>query len=385
MTTETQTVVDEMLEPGLRYTEEVGGMHGSRPQRRCALHLAGEDEPVSELGVISFEKRFGGVSVPAEGLSGVLTLPRFRRQGYMDKLLARAGQSMAERVDVAFVSEAIEVLYEQSGYINCLAEGHFVLNLRYLADMPGIDGVASSRTVRKFTLDDLPALVDLYNAEHVQRPWTHVRHAGWNQLEPEAIWEPGSDVIVLTEGSALAGYAILKGQGFGFVRSPFEVHELAARDGAAARMLLAEAATRCWELRLGEFFLHEPVDSTVGQEARRLGAEYRRTWPAQGGMMGQILHRERLLETLEPELRRRLPCPQMHPDHEQWFNALRCGEIIEDNQDLLRLLLGYWSAADLDRAGVSIPDGTYALLAAWFPGGGTPALLQPYAHRIDRY
>ncbi|MEU1320654.1 GNAT family N-acetyltransferase [Streptomyces tibetensis] len=78
--------------------------------RLCRLRT-GDGEPVAELGAVSFRLRFGAVAVAAEGIGGVETQPEFRRQGHMSRLLRRALDGMAQRVDVAFVSEAIEGLY----------------------------------------------------------------------------------------------------------------------------------------------------------------------------------------------------------------------------------------------------------------------------------
>jgi hypothetical protein len=61
------------------------------------------------------------------------------------------------------------------------------------------------------------------------------------------------------------------------------------------------------------------------------------------------------------------------------------GELIPDNDVLLRLLVGYWSTADAQAAGLTIPSHIARLCAAWFPGGGTQALPHPYAHKLDRY
>ena len=97
--------------------------------------------------------------------------------------------------------------------------------------------------------------------------------------------------------------------------------------------------------------------------------------------MGGIFQRARLLAALEPELRRRLGMTAAAAQHDATFPLLERGDLVPDDQALLNLLLGYWSAADLpEQAGPHA-----AVLAGWFPGGGTPALPQPYAHELDRY
>jgi hypothetical protein len=102
-------------------------------------------------------------------------------------------------------------------------------------------------------------------------------------------------------------------------------------------------------------------------------------------MMGAILDRPRLLQLLEPELRRRLPSNDLQAEHTAAFEALNRGEVIADNRDLLRLLIGFWSAADARAFGTAIPAQYERIADAWFPGGGTQLLLHPYAHTLDRY
>jgi GNAT superfamily N-acetyltransferase len=104
--------IEEEIEPGLKYTEEIGRIEGSRSVRDCWLRKDGVDEPISGLNVVSFRQRFGAVSVPAEGIGGVETVPSFRRQGYARKLLARAVAEIAKRVSIVFISDAIDLSLE---------------------------------------------------------------------------------------------------------------------------------------------------------------------------------------------------------------------------------------------------------------------------------
>lgn len=379
-------VVDEYIAPGLRYSEEEIRILRSHPVRYCYLWRDGEESPVSELEVHSFEQRFGAVSIAAEGIGGAETPPPFRRQGYMRHLLARATAGMAQRVNVAFVGDAIEGLYEKFGFHTCLAEGHLTLKLHNFERVHANAGLPPvNRTLRTYHPADLPAIANLYNAAHVHRPWTFVRTPTWNRLVPTETWKPGSTALVLVEGEQLVGYAIFREHFYGWGARAFEVDELAVLDHAAAYQLLAELVQRCWHFRLSEFIVREPLDSMVGFVARQLGCEYHQSFPTTGMMMGAILHRQPLLSTLEPELCRRLPGPELLPEHNNAFPALLQGDLIPNQQMLLRLLLGDWSLADAQAAGLTVPVHLARLCAAWFPGGGTQTLPLPYAHKLDRY
>ena len=376
---------EEAISAELRYTEEKRRNEPGPPVRDCSLWQAGVDRPVSDLNLMSFRQRFGAVSIPAEGIGGVETLPEFRRRGYVRMVLERAIAGVATRVPIVFVSEAIEDLYEKFGCVSCLAEGYLSIHLRNLDRMAGRAPAASSSRVRSFSPADLPAMVALYNKVHAQRPWTHERQPAWNHLRDTQIWQPGSEVLILERDQQLAGYAILKEPQFGHVADSLVADELAATDVAAAQALLAEVGTRCSHMRLSEFWVREPLDSAVGQAAQRIGCTYHQTFPRTGGMMGKILDRQRLLQLLEPELRRRLSNTDLHAAHTTAFDALCRDEIVPDSRDLLRLLVGYWSTADARAYGVKLPAQHEHVIDAWFPGGGTQKLLMPYAHTLDRY
>jgi len=312
----------------LRYAETV-----ESGVRHCRL-LDGPTA-VCSLELWAFRQRFGAVAVPAEGIGGVETLPEYRRQGHIGRLLREALARMASRVPVAFVSNAIEGLYEPFGFVPALAEGHLEIPVR------AAELTSESLPVREGTVDDLPAAVELYNAEHAERTWTHERPRYWNRLRPTETWRPGTRMLALDRDGALAGYAFLAARSFGDPLRRLTVDELTARDAPAARALLAAVASLCWELRISEFTVYEPLDGTVGRVAQRLGCSYHQDFPASGGMMAAILDRPALLGTL--------------PASPAWEGL--------DDATLVRVLTGYAAADD---AG---------------PAGG----LMPYAHRLDRY
>ncbi|HET9224512.1 MAG TPA: GNAT family N-acetyltransferase [Roseiflexaceae bacterium] len=379
-----QIELEEDLGSGLTYLEETSRSEHSYPARDCWLRQAGVAEPISGLNILAFRQRFGAVSVPAEGIGGVETMPAFRRQGHIRTLLTKTVEGMARRVPVAFVSDAIEGLYEKFGFVTCLVEAHLSVRVRHVERLAGSSLEGSSR-VRGFAAADLPAMVALYNQAHARRTWTHERHAAWNHLFVTETWKSGSEVLIFERDGQVAGYAILRELQYGHVRSQFAVDELAAGDIEAAQVLLAEVAARCWNLRLSEFWVREPLDSAVGWAAQRIGCEYHQTFPSTGGMMGAILDRQQLLTLLEPELRRRLPSAELHTEHTAAFDALQRGELLADNRDLLRLLIGYWSAAHARAYDLAIPAQYERIAGAWFPGAGTHMLSLPYAHTLDRY
>lgn len=377
--------IDEPLEPGLHYREETGHEVHTLPKRFCGLWLDGVDDPVSDIDVLSFRKRFGAVAVDAEGLGGVETLPEYRQQGYVRKVITKAMEGMAERVAVAFIPDGIESLYEKFGFVSCLADGYLTVPVRHVESQLGhLPKTASNYTLREHTSDDLPAMIDLYNVIHAHRPWTFERQASWNRIPKQQTWRPGSEVLVLEDAERLVGYAILKRYTFGQISRNFIVEELTAENMAAAQYLLAEISARCRQHYLSEFQVREPIDSIVGRIAQWLGCTYHQEYFATGGIMGLILNREQLLDQLAPELLRRLGNAEQ-TGHDAAFALLQQGEFIPDNSTLLRLLIGYWSLADAQINGMVIPKAYESVCRGWFPGGNTPSLPMPYSHYVDRY
>ncbi|MBE0696262.1 MAG: GNAT family N-acetyltransferase, partial [Anaerolineaceae bacterium] len=232
--------VEETLASGLKYTEETNRSMRSLPMRDCFLWQAGAEEPISGLNVVSFRQRFGAAAIPAEGIGGVETLPAFRRRGHMGTLLTQVIASISKRVPVAFVSDAIEDAYEQLGFVNCLAESYLSLRVQHVERMTNRISGSPALRVRAFSPEDLPAMIRLYNQAHIQRSWTHERHAGWNRLNVAQTWQPGSAVIILEQEEQIAGYAIFTEPQFGHPAHSFIIDELTAADPAAAQALLVE-------------------------------------------------------------------------------------------------------------------------------------------------
>ncbi|MFD9007448.1 GNAT family N-acetyltransferase [Streptomyces sp. NPDC059582] len=371
-------------EARVSYTEVADQEVRSLRVRYCRLRTAG-GEPVAELEAHSFHLRFGAVAVAAEGIGGVETEPQFRLQGHMSRLLRQALAGMAQRVDVAFVSNGIEGVYEQFGFVGAVTEGHLVIPVRNVEQAAEGDPGTAVSGIRSGSPADLPAMIRLYNTAHARRPWTHARHAGWNRLIPQATWKPGSQTLILQIDSAAVGYAVLEGRAFGDPLGSLTVDELVAENAAAARLMLVAIARLCWQRRLSEFTVREPADSLTGRVARHMGCTYQQRFPPSGGMMAAVLNRSSLVRKLDRELRRRAAVQQPDKDYDTAFDALRRGDLLPDDKALIRLLLGQWSTDDAYVHGISIPKRYGDLCTAWFPGGGTQSLPTPYAHRLDRY
>ena len=378
--------IDERLPDGLRYTETTDES-GPRRSRHCALHLDGEKEPVSSLVLHRLEVRFGGTSLPSEGVGGVQSRPEYRRRGYNTTLIRRALQGAAARVPAVFLY-GIEGYYTRFGFTACLPEHSISFWVRRTRAISATD----SWVIREAADDDLASVVELYNDLHANRPWTCVRGRETVALmRQETAWRPRPDVVLFERNGGLDAYAIIAHRPYGWNGRTFSVMEAGARDVGAARAILAEVGRRCRAEDLEQFTVDEPPDSMVGLAARALGCSITETTSLDGDGMGTLLDRPGVVNALSDELVRRtvgFRDEEAPPNLRTLDRALRTladGESVPDDSALLRLLVGSRSWHESIALGECTATNHDRILRLMFPGGGTAALPFPYAHRIDRY
>lgn len=385
--------VDEHLDGGLRYSEEVSTEAWRGPCRRCRLWAPGGNGPVSSLVLWTLKQRFGAVVLEIEGMGGVETPPDHRGKGYGTRLVTRALAGAAGRVDAVFLY-GIRRMYSKLGFATCLADSSLSVRVRD-AERAGDSPPADRGPLGP---GDLPALVRLFNTEHRTRPWTLVREDSLaKRLAASHPWRPAPETIVIRSRGELRGYAIVSGTTYGKPLSEFTAIEMTAADPGSARSLLAAVAAACFQWRIDTFTVEEPPDGMIGTEARRLGCEERRIWVPDGEGMGRILRRSSLLARLEGELARRERCAETGEviasaeglslagaGSARTFEALRSGELVPDDGQLLQLILGYRSWQEAERSGLEASAEHRRTLARWFPGAA-PYLPVGHAHRLDRY
>ena len=376
-----ERLLEETWDDGLRYTEERGEPKLSFPRRRCGLWSGEHPEPVSRLGLVTLDLRFGATALPVEGYEGVSTPPEHRRRGYMARLLRRSLASARRRVSVVCLF-GIDDLYPRFGFVTCVADSELRVDLDNARRLGG----AGDDAVRGGCCADLPAMRALYNQVHGTRPWTVARGPTWDRVPREGEWQAGSEVHLVERDGILQGYVVLRSCLFGWRSRRFELREIVARDTAAAARLLAYALHRARQLNYDRITVHEPHDSSVAQVARSVGCEQVNRYWAAGGGMGKIVDRERFVDAIAAELVRRacaagvaesLAAPALA--------ALRDGTLVPDDGDLLRLVVGYQRLDEVadERQGGDTAE--RAVAAAWFPGGGSAVLPVPFAHHLDHY
>ncbi len=379
MNEQPEYLVDEALQPGLRYTEHTIST-GQGDCRVCSLFRTGEEKPVSELKIFSFAFRFGTDSVDAEGFGGVSTDNTDRRKGYFSKLFRRSLAGVRERVAVVLLY-GVEDLYHKFGFTACLPEVKLTLWVQRLLKTEADADWKFEPCADRY----IPQIISLYNDQTAMRPWTRVRaESDWPRLMRVETWRPGPECMVLTCAGEFMGYAFIAGTSYGWTPRTYEVVELAAKSDAAAKALILELGKKSWERYCENLVLREPPDGRCGIIAKHFSCEVQTTFRERGGGMGAILDRPRLLGILEDELNRRASYGNRDLD-DAALAELRDSVLVPDDGHLMRLLTGYWSWQEAEMWGAVASEERRKLLGAIFPGGQSPALLMPYSHSLDRY
>ena len=376
-----ERLVDEVGDDGLRYTEEWTAPKRGFPSRRCALWAGEGEEPVSKLVLLGMDVRFGAPALPVEGYAAVSTAPEQRRRGYMDRLFRRSLRSAAQRVSVVCLY-GIADFYPRFGFVTCQRGTEWRVSLYNTRRLPPVPEGA----LRAGGLSDLPAMRALYNQVHGERPWTVARADDWDRIPREREWRPGAEICLAGHGGVVTGYAVIQAPAFGWRHDHVLLHEVVARDLVTARMLLAEAARRGRRLDYERIVFHEPSDSAVARVARAIGCEVAYRHYAASGGMAALLDRGRFLDALGPELARRAAAARVTEAAQlPALAALRGGALLPDDGDLLQLAFGYERFDDVPEERRGADPGLSEVAAAWFPGGGTPVLAEPFGHDLDDY
>lgn len=374
-------LVEEAWDDGLRYTEEWVAPKRSFPSRRCALWAGDGEEPVSTLVLLSMRVRFGALALPVEGYAAVNTAPEQRRGGYMGRLLRRSLRSAGERVNVVCLY-GIADFYPRYGFVTCQRGAEWRVSLYDTRRLPPV----TEGTLRPGSPSDLPAMRALYNDVHGARPWTVARADDWDRIPRARPWNPGAEICLACHGDVLTGYAVIREEAFGWRRGHLLLDEVVARDLDTARLLLGAAARRARRLDYERIVFHEPSDSAVARAARAIGCEVVYRHYATAGGMAALLDRGRFLAELRPELARRAAAVRVGEAAQlPALAALRGGVLLPDHGDLLQLAFGYERFDQVPEQRRGSDPGLWEVAQAWFPGGGTPVLEEPFAHRLDDY
>ena len=357
-------------------------------EHKREMWIEGEEKSVCHLLVIEYAMRIGTTVVRMAGIGDVYTERAHRKKGYMRHLYEDTVRYMiAEGYDISMLF-GIENFYTKFGYAPGLAGFECKVKTRDAEVAAETAPAAESYITRPIGDADMPAVLDLYNANNAARVCSVVRtledfpkfHKGtWYGTPPDTqLWEDAN-------GKLLA-YAV-----WDHYDKAVKVAEVEAHDDASFPTLLGFFAAQAVEKRCEDVQLFIPADHPFAEYVQRFGAEWAVTYPRYGSGMLRLLNQQSFFEKIAPELERRLALSRFadytgtltfHTDLGTVALVVNQGRIavidkaqeglrLELSQDkLTQLAIGYRSARDvLNDPQVTAHGDVLPLLDILFPKG----------------
>jgi len=320
----------------------------TRPEHCLCVADETTGQVVSSLCLIPWTWRYEEVELKAGEMGIVGTLETYRRRGFIRALVTRFDELLREGDYDLSPIQGIPYFYRQFGYEYAIPlEGGLRVEPHLLSDAP--PDKALRYTFRLATLDDLPALMRLYDDAVDDLSISAVRdEASWRYLfGPSLGTEMAAETwLVLDEAGQPAGYFRIPQVGFGEGLIVNEVSRL-SRDTVLAVLRQLKALTV--ERRKPYIRLNVPANSSLATIARHRGAHDLGTYAWQIRLMNV----GRLLQKLAPVLERRIAAS---PFADLTQNV--CLNLYREAFDL-RFEGGKLTAVDAlgfsDRAGIRIP------------------------------
>lgn len=323
--------------------------------------------------------RIGCAAVPIGGINNVCTHPRYRKRGYMKALLTDGIEHMKQSGALISLLHGIPDFYYKFGYAFVGCDHRLAIQARVLTSFQ------KSLTVRKGLMDDVPRMRKLYDETNVERTLSLVRDdAVWRKHEADL---PRTRVIV-DRSNTVRGYFLIANR-----RDAFVVTEVCAETNEEImQTLLAECGRLCRVGLFGQGDFLVPPDHPLTIYCQGHDALMETRYKRNSGWMMRITNLEGLFSAMEGELSRRVT----HSHLGSWRGVLgfetdigsvslkisngvvKCvskessgpRDGIKLPQSLLsQLLVGYRSAAELDKGTVPAPsrDIVNALFPVQYP------------------
>ena len=353
--------------------------NGRRHRRELWLD---DDTEVGHLWVIDYTMRIGTAEVRMAGIGGVHTETEHRMKGYMRGLFEDTVTYMTEEgYDVSMLF-GIANFYNKFGYATCVAQHRFTIKTRD-AEAAGASARAQLLKARPIESKDMPAIVELYNANNALRTCAAVRSTeGFTMFEMGTYWGARVETSLWEDvNGTLLGYVVWDKD-----RSAVKVAEVGAADDALFPTILTALAQQAVAKRCEKITIFAPPDDPFAEYAQRFGTEWTIRNPRYSDGMLRIMNQRPFFEKLAPELARRLSGVQgatpiaLHTDlgaltltPESGHITLQDGVAAEAqlalSQDkLMQLILGYRSVRDmLNTPDVTVTGDAVPMLQALFP------------------
>lgn len=277
------------------------------------------EKVVSSLWIIPFHMRIGQAVVRMDGIGGVGTPEEYRNRGYSRRVIEGTLAHMRDERGAALAMlYGIRHFYPKFGFATAGPD--------HLLTLPAVKAgetvpLPEGWQVRPGKAEDLPAIQQLYAAYTANAVGTSVREEGagvWSRLAQNVEERGGEELrLVLNPAGEPRGY-LWRCPDHWYPRQLAQQYsdalmlgEAVAADAAAADAVLA--AGRAWagepqpdrEQPLTKVLLALTPDSPIATAATYQDSQLIQKWDLCGGVMVAVLDTERLLRSMEPELRRR--------------------------------------------------------------------------------
>ncbi len=171
------------------------------------VHVIEEDGEVrASATVLPLQSFVDGEPRPMGGISAVMVHPAYRRRGYAGELMRAVLRDLRERdVALSLLSPFAHAFYRVFGYELASEAIEYRLKPSDLPTSP------EQRHLRAYQEDDLPSLMELYEAEARRHALSVRRSEGhWKST----VSEKGRDVAVYGRDGSIEGYVIYKISGW---------------------------------------------------------------------------------------------------------------------------------------------------------------------------
>ncbi|MAG13656.1 MAG: hypothetical protein CMN78_03565 [Spirochaetales bacterium] len=199
-------------------TRELAIAHPDAPQMRWFAVIQTETrEILSTVSLIPWTLDYDGVSIKAAEMGIVGTLEKWRKRGFISRLVNQFGVSLSEGGYVLSHIQGIPYFYRQYGYEYAVPlETHYCIELRFLQNNIKRTG-ESSLSLRNAVNADIPVLEKYYTE--------HVAHLAISTIRGEVRWKfiigeslktgYAADTYVVEHRNKAVGYVRIARQGFG--------------------------------------------------------------------------------------------------------------------------------------------------------------------------
>lgn len=243
----------------------------TRPERWLFVEDDAAARVVSSLCLIPWTWRYEDVELKAGEMGIVGTLEAYRHRGLIRTLVARFDELLREGgYDLSHI-QGIPYFYRQFGYEYAIPlEAGLRVELHLIPDAPPDE--PPRYTFRQATLDDLPALMRLYDEAAGDLSISAVRgEAVWRYLlGPSRQTETAAETwLILDEAGQPAGYFRVPRHGFG---EGLIINEVSRLSSDAALAVLRQLKALAAERDKPYIRLNVPADSVLAQVARYRGA-----------------------------------------------------------------------------------------------------------------